>query len=177
MRKAVDGVKVRDPQRIGRWRKASGLGATERDSTGTPSRDVRDPRCPQACHWSEGPRGGKPEGNRPQGRHRGCGPYRLHGPGECGSQAALSQTRIQSGARIGLPGGSGSRGSKAHGPRPGAMNLVQGSKGGRRLWSMGSRGERSLLLVVVQRRSVWSGRVSGGAGTPPPERMKRRTFL
>lgn len=41
----------------------------------------------------------------------------------------------------------------------------------------GSRGERSLLLVVVQRRSVWSGWVSGGAGTPPPERMKRRTFL
>ena len=42
---------------------------------------------------------------------------------------------------------------------------------------MGSRGERSLSLVVVQRRSAWSGWVSGGAGTPPPERMKRRTFL
>lgn len=62
-------------------------------------------------------------------------------------------------------------------PRPGAINLVQGSKGGRRLWSMGSRGERSLLLVVVQRRSAWPGWVSGGAGAPPPERMKRRTFL
>lgn len=36
-----------------------------------------------------GPKGGKPEGNRPQRRHRGCVPYRLHGPGECGSQGPV----------------------------------------------------------------------------------------
>lgn len=46
VRKAVDGVEVRDPLRKGRWRKASGLGAAERDSTEAPSRDARGPTMP-----------------------------------------------------------------------------------------------------------------------------------
>lgn len=45
--------------------------------------------------------------------------------------------RIQSGARVGHPGGSGSRGFEGSWLRPGAISLVQGSKGGTRLWSWG----------------------------------------
>ena len=123
-----------------------------------------------------GPKGDEPEGNRPTGRHRGCGPYRLHGPGECGSPGRRFMRASNSARGLAVWEDQG----------PGARRLLVASRcdqpgagfqGRHALWSMGSRGERSLLLVVVQRRSARSGWVSGGAGTPPPERMKRRTFL
>lgn len=65
---------------------------------------------------------------------------------------------------------------------PGGISLVQVSKGGKRLGALhrhtvtvGLRGDRHLLSRDPTSQS-WSGWVSGGAGTPAPERMKRRTF-
>lgn len=84
--------------------------------------------------------------------------------------------RIQSGARVGLPAGSGSRGSKAPGrvqvrltwcrvPRA-AHAFGHGVQG--RAKSPPGRGPAA-------KRLVWVG--FGRGRNAPPERMKRRTFL
>lgn len=103
---------------------------------------------------SVGPKGDKAEGNRP-GRHCGCGPYRFLGPVECGRRAN-SLNASQLGARVEPTAGSGSRARRlliaSRCDWPGA-----GFHGRHTPLVMGSRGERSLLLVVVQRRSAWSG--------------------
>lgn len=97
------------------------------------------------------------------GRHHGCGPLPSQS-GRTGSQTRrfTRASNPAQGLAIREDQGPGARrllvASRCD--KPGA-----GFQGRHTPLVMGSRGERSLLLVVVQRRSARSGWVSGGAGT------------
>lgn len=157
VRKAVDGVKVRDPWRKGRGAKPAAL---ERRSATAPERRQGTHGSCDARRLVAGPsglRGGKPEGNRPQGRHRGCGPYRLHGPGECGSQRRAVSTAHPI-RREGWPSGrirvqrlEGSRSRPVPVPEEGLRQLRQGHSPRRDRGRVRGHFEKRLAAVAAVR--------------------------
>lgn len=86
-------------------------------------------------------------------------------------------SRIQSSARVGLPGGSGSRGSKASG-RLQVRAIWCGVPRAAHAFGHGVQGRAKSPpgRCPAAKRLVWAGS-RGGAGTPFPKRKsKRRTF-